>query len=232
VKALLGGRSPAAAARKYVSTSRLKDVAERKRLAGSLEAVNSSSDGLIRLALLLDPKARELRKMYEDRVDAVATGEGSKVAQARFAVKGTSAYPDATFTPRVSYGAVKGYQDKAGKDIPYATDYNGLYRRATGKEPFQLPDRWVKAKGKLSLSTPFDFVSTADTHGGNSGSPTVNTKGEIVGILFDGNIESLPDRFVYTDTQSRSIHVAAQGIVDALRNVYAAQRVLSELGLK
>ena len=95
-----------------------------------------------------------------------------------------------------------------------------------------MPGRWVKAKGKLNLSTPFDFVSTADTHGGNSGSPTVNTKGEIVGILFDGNIESLPDRFVYTDTQSRSIHVAAQGIVDALRNVYAAQRVLSELGLK
>ena len=147
-------------------------------------------------------------------------------------MKGASAYPDATFTPRVSYGAVKGYQDKAGKDIPYATDYNGLYRRATGKEPFQLPGRWVKAKGKLNLSTPFDFVSTADTHGGNSGSPTVNTKGEIVGILFDGNIESLPDRFVYTDTQSRSIHVAAQGIVEALRNVYAAQRVLSELGLK
>jgi hypothetical protein len=126
---------------------------------------------------------------------------------------------------------VKGYKNAAGKDVPYTTNYAGLYQRATGKDPFRLPARWAKAKGKLDLSTPFNFVTTADTHGGNSGSPTVNTKGEIVGILFDGNIESLPDRFVYTDGTARSVHVAVQGIVEALRKVYGAERMLAELGL-
>jgi hypothetical protein len=232
VKAVLNGRSPQAAARQYVTTTKLKDIAERKRLAASAEAVKSSSDGMIRLALLLDAPARELRQRYEDRVEAVVTGDGAKVAQARWAVKGTSVYPDATFTLRLSYGPVKGYKSKAGKDIPYATTFAGLYGRATGKEPFRLPQRWVKAKGQLNLNTPFDFVSTADTHGGNSGSPTLNTKGEIVGILFDGNIESLPDRFVYTDEQSRSVHVAVQGIVEALRKVFGAERVMVELGVK
>lgn len=232
VMSLLNGRSPDAAARQYVTTSKLKDVTERKRLAASAEAVRSSKDGMVRLALLLDPRARELRKRYEDRVEAVVTGDGAKVAQARFAVKGTSAYPDATFTLRLSYGPVEGYKNAAGKDVPYATNFEGLYKRATGKDPFRLPPRWVQAKSKLNLSTPFNFVSTADTHGGNSGSPTVNTKGEIVGILFDGNIESLPDRFLYTDERSRSVHVAVQGIVEALGKVYHTDRVLAELGLK
>jgi hypothetical protein len=197
-----------------------------------LEAVKSSTDGMVQLALRLDTRARELRKRYEDRVESVVNGEGAKVALARFAVKGEGAYPDATFTPRVSYGPVKGYRDASGKEVPYTTNFEGLYKRATGKEPFRLPDRWLKSKGKLNLSTPFDFVSTSDTHGGNSGSPTLNTKGEIVGILFDGNIESLPDRFVYTDERARSVHVAIQGIVEALRQVYAADRLLAELGVK
>ncbi|RPI10688.1 MAG: S46 family peptidase, partial [Acidobacteriales bacterium] len=129
VKALLNGRSPQAAARQYVTTSKLKDIAERKRLAASAEAVKSSNDGMIRLALLLDAPARELRQRYEDRVEAVVTGDGAKVAQARWAVKGTTVYPDATFTLRLSYGPVKGYKNKAGKDVPYATNFDGLYRR-------------------------------------------------------------------------------------------------------
>ncbi len=232
VKAVLNGRSPQEAARRYVSTTRLKDVAERKRLAGSLEAIKSSGDGMVRLALLLDDRARELRKRYEDRVEAVVNDSGTKVAQARFAVQGASTFPDATFTPRVSFGPVKGYRNSAGKDIPYATTFEGLYRRATRKAPFQLPARWLKAKSKLKLDTPFDFVTTADTHGGNSGSPTLDTKGEVVGILFDGNLEGLPNRFIYTEEQARSIHVAVQGIVEALRNVYGAQRVLEELGVR
>jgi hypothetical protein len=232
VKAVLNGQSPEQAASQYVSTSRLKDVAERKRLVGSLAAVKASEDGMVRLALIMDGRARELRKRYEDRLEAVINDSGAKVAQARFAVKGTSAYPDATFTPRVSYGPVKGYRNSAGKNIPYATTFDGLYRRATGKEPFQLPVRWVKAKGKLKLNTPFDFVTTADTHGGNSGSPTLNTKGEVVGILFDGNLEGLPNRFLYTEEQARSIHVAVQSIAEAIRKVYNADRVLGELGLK
>ncbi len=231
VKAVLNGKTPAAAAKEYVSTSKLKDIAERKRLAADPAAVKASQDGMIRLALALDPQARELRRRFEDRVDAVVSENGSKVAQARFAVKGASAYPDATFTPRVSFGLVKGYRNNAGRDIPYATDFAGLFRRATGKEPFRLPPSWLKSKAKLNLAMPYNFVSTADTHGGNSGSPTLNTKGEVVGILFDGNIEGLPNRFVYTEEQARSVHVAAQGIVEALRNVYGAERLLTELGL-
>jgi hypothetical protein len=232
VKAVLNGKTPADAAKEYVATSKLKDIAERKRLAADPAAVKASRDGMIRLALALDPRARELRKRFEDRVDAVVTENGSKVAQARFAVKGAGAYPDATFTPRVSFGAVKGYRNNAGRDIPYATDFAGLFRRATGKEPFRLPPSWLKSKAKLNLATPFNFVSTADTHGGNSGSPTLNTKGEVVGILFDGNIEGLPNRFIYTEEQARSVHVASQGIVEALRNVYGADRLLAELGLR
>jgi hypothetical protein len=227
VKALLNGRSPDARAREFVTTSKLRDVAERKRLSASAEAVKSSSDGMIRLALLLDPRARELRKRYEDRVEAVVNGDGASVARARFAVMGASAYPDATFTLRLSYGPVKGYSN-----IPYATSFDGLYKRAKGKNPFRLPKRWIESKGKLNLAIPFNFVSTADTHGGNSGSPTLNTKGEIVGILFDGNMESLPDRFLYTDDRARSVHVAVQGIAEALRQVYGAGRVLKELGLE
>jgi hypothetical protein len=232
VTSLLGGRSPESAARQYVATSKLKDIAERKRLAASAEAVQSSQDGMVRLALLLDGRARQLRKRYEDRVESVVNGAGAKVALARFAVKGASEYPDATFTLRLSYGPVKGYRSAGGKDIAYATDFEGLYKRATGKDPFRLPPRWVQARSKLNLGTPFNFVSTADTHGGNSGSPTVNTRGEVVGILFDGNIESLPDRFLYTEERARSVHVAVQGIVEALRKVYGADRLLNELGVE
>jgi hypothetical protein len=231
VKAVLNGKSPADAAKEYVSTSKLRDIAERKRLAADPALVKASQDGMIRLALALDPRARELRKRYEDRVDAVVSENGAKVAQARFAVQGSGAYPDATFTPRVSFGAVKGYRNKAGRSVLYATDFAGLFRRATGKEPFRLPPSWLTSKAKLNLATPFNFVSTADTHGGNSGSPTLNTKGEVVGILFDGNIEGLPNRFIYTEEQARSVHVAAQGIVESLRNVYGADRLLTELGL-
>jgi hypothetical protein len=232
VKAALNGKTPADAAKEYVSTSKLKDIAERKRLAADPAAVKASRDGMIRLALALDPRARELRKRFEDRVDAVVSENGAKVAQARFAIKGTSAYPDATFTPRLSYGPVKGYRNKAGQNVPYTTDFAGLFRRATGKEPFRLPPSWLKSKAKLNLATPYNFVTTADTHGGNSGSPTLNTKGEVVGILFDGNIEGLPNRFIYTEEQARSVHVASQGIVEALRNVYGADRLLKELGVR
>jgi hypothetical protein len=230
VKAVLDGRSPQERAREFVTTSKLRDAGERKRLSASLDAVKASNDGMIRLALLLDPRAREFRKQYEDRVEAVVNGDGARVSQARFAVLGASAYPDATFTPRVSYGPVRGYTSESGAKVPWATDYAGLYKRAKGTEPFRLPRRWVASKAKLNLSTPFNFVTTADTHGGSSGSPTVNTKGEIVGILFDGNLESLPDRFLYSDERARSIHVAVQAIIEALGKVYGARRLLAELG--
>lgn len=230
VKKVLAGRSPEDAARHYVSTSKLKDVAERKRLAQNLQAVRDSQDGMIQLARLVDEPARKYRKMYEDRVESAVTTSAAKIAQVRFAVRGTEDYPDATFTLRVSFAGIKGYKNDAGQSVPWATRFKGLYERATGVEPFNLPPTWLEAKNRLDLNVPFNFVSTADTHGGNSGSPTVNTKGEVVGILFDGNLEGLPNRFVFTDEQARSVHVASQGIVESLRSVYRARRILKELG--
>jgi hypothetical protein len=229
VKQILGKLTPQQAAEHYVSSSKLKDVAERKRLAASVEEVKKSSDGMIRLALILDEPARRLRKQYEDRVEAVLNSSASKIAQARFHVLGSDQYPDATFTLRVTYGDVRGYKNTDGKAVPYATNFAGLYARATGKPPFQLAPSWLKAKSRINMKTPFNFVTTTDTHGGNSGSPTLNTKGEIVGILFDGNIEGLPNRFVFTDEIARSVHVASQGIIEALRVVYRADRLLNEL---
>ena len=229
VKAILAGRTPAEAAKHYVSTSNLADVEMRKKLS-TVEAVKKSKDGMIQLALLLDGPARKVRKQYEDKVESVDKDASAKIAQARFAVHGASEYPDATFTLRLAYGDVRGYKNDAGQSVPWTSRFAGLYRRATNQEPYILPERWKKAKGGLRLDTSFDFVSTADTHGGNSGSPTLNTKGEIVGILFDGNIEGLPNRFIFTDDQARSVHVAGQGIVEALRAVYKADRILKELG--
>jgi len=225
VKVVLAGQTPEQAAHNYVSTSKIQEVEERKRLAHDLDAVKNSTDGMIRLALILDTPARKYRKEFEDKVEAVINSSASKIAQARFSVYGANEYPDATFTLRLTYGPVKGYNN-----VPYTTTFVGLYKRATGKDPFRLPASWIKAKSALDLNTPFDFVSTTDTHGGNSGSPTVNTKGEIVGILFDGNLEGLPNRYVYTEEQARSVHVASNGIIEALKKVYHAERVLKELG--
>jgi hypothetical protein len=205
-------------------------VAERKRLVENPQALRNSKDGMIELARIMDPVARDLRKRYEDKVEAVNTPGASSLALARFAVEGDRSYPDATFTFRIAYGPVTGYKSN-GKLIPWATTFEGLYERATGTEPYALPKSWLNAKSRLKLDTPFNFVTTADTHGGNSGSPTVNTSGEIVGILFDGNIEGLPNRFVYADVDQRSVHVASQGIVEALRAVYRAGALLKELGL-
>lgn len=231
VRALLNNQTPAEAAAHYVNTSKLADVAERKQLAKDPEAVKNSSDGMIVLARILDGPARRFRKEFEDRIEAVLVSSAGQIALARFAVYGANEYPDATFTLRLSFARVAGYRNKAGQPVPYATTFEGLYARATGKDPYKLPPRWIKMKPAINLDTPFDFVSTADTHGGNSGSPTVNGKGEIVGILFDGNIEGLPNRFVYTEQQARSVHVASQGIIEALRNVYNARRLLAEIGM-
>jgi hypothetical protein len=232
VKKLLDGGAPEEAAKRYVETSKLTDVAERKRLAGDVAAARASTDGMMVLVRLLDPVARSYRKKYEDRVEAVLNSAAGQIASARFAIYGADEYPDATFTLRLSYGPVRGYKNTEGRPVPWATDFAGLYARATGEEPFRLPQRWIDKKPALNLRTPFNFVTTNDTHGGNSGSPTVNPRGEVVGILFDGNIEGLPNRFVYRDEQERSVHVASQGIVEALRKVYGARRILTELGMR
>jgi hypothetical protein len=164
-------------------------------------------------------------------VEAAVNSSATRIAQARSAVFGPEDYPDATFTLRISYGPVKGYQNAQGKAAPWTTETGGIFRRATGKEPFQLPPSWLKAKSALNPKTPFNFVTTSDTHGGNSGSPTVNTNGEVIGILFDGNLEGLPNRFLYRELRERSIHVASQIIVESLRKVYKTDRILRELGV-
>ena len=232
VKLILASRTPAAAADYYVGGTKLQNVGERKRLAKDPAAVQASEDTMMRLAAIIDGPARQYRKQYADEVQAVLQSSASKVAQVRFAVSGAGDYPDATFTLRMSYGPAKGYEDSRGKWIPFTTRIGGVYERATGADPFRLPPSWLKAEKKLDTDTPFNFVTTNDTHGGNSGSPTVNAKGEGIGILFDGNIESLPNRFVFTDRTSRSVHVASQVILESLRKVYRADRILKELGVE
>ncbi|MCX6626603.1 MAG: S46 family peptidase [Candidatus Solibacter sp.] len=230
VKAILQGRMPRQAAEAYVRGSKLKDVAERKRLAADPDALTKSGDAMIQLAQLVDAPARKLRKRYEDSIESLEASSVERIAQYRFKVLGATDYPDATFTPRVSFGVVKGYSGKTQKAVPFATTFGGLYQRAGKDDPYILPARWVEAKASLDPVVPLNFVSTCDITGGNSGSPTVNTRREIVGIVFDGNIESLPITYQYSEEQARSVHVASQGIVEALRKIYRADRLLKEMG--
>ena len=229
VKSILNGQTPAAAAEAIVKGTRLKDIAERKRLAESKDALTKANDPMIRLAQLIDPAARKIRKKYEESIEVLDASAVDRIAAYRFKVLGPDQYPDATFTPRVSFGAVKGYRDKTEAPLPYATTFGGMYHRAGKDDPYILPERWATAKTTLDLVTPFDFVSTCDVTGGNSGSPTVNQKGEIVGVLFDGNIESLPLTYLYSDDQARAVHVAVQGVVEALKKVYKTPELLHEL---
>jgi Peptidase S46 len=164
-------------------------------------------------------------------VDEASRQAYGDLATIKFAVDGDKTYPDATFTLRLAYGTVKGYEE-GGKKVPFTTTFEGLYERSAehkNKEPFELPARWLKAKDKLDLKTPFNFVSTADIIGGNSGSPVLNRAGEFVGIIFDGNIQSLRLDFAYDDVQARAVSVDAQGIIEALRKVYGADALADEM---
>jgi hypothetical protein len=229
VKNLLAGRSPQERAEELVRGTALKDVAARKKLAeGGLEAIRSSQDPMVVLAREIDPEARAVLKRYENEIEGVERSQGSLVAKAVFAVRGRTVAPEATFTPRLSYGVVRGYVEN-GKKIPWFTTFTGLYERATGVLPYRLPQSFVEGKAALDLSTPFDFVSTVDSTGGNSGSPVVNTRGEVVGLLFDGNIQSLPNDFVYRDTVERSVSVHSAAIPECLRTIYHADGLLKEL---
>ena len=179
----------------------------------------------------IDPSARAVRTQFEDKVDSVVRRDGTIVAKERFAQNGFNQPPDATFTLRLSYGAVKGYS-QSGKSIPFATDIGGAYEHAAehnSQSPYSLPESWMKSKSSLDLKTPLNFVSTADIIGGNSGSPTVNQKGEVVGIIFDGNIESLPWNFAFSDVQGRAVSVDSRGIQEALRKIYGATPLADEL---
>lgn len=229
IESILQGRTPAEAAQAYVDGSKLASVDYRRKLAeGGQAALDASADSMIALARLVDARARELRKRAEDEVEAVERKNGSLLAQALFDLYGTSVYPEATFTPRLSFGAVKGYVDE-GRPRRWYTTFHGLYEREAGIPPYNLPSRWLEKKAALDLDTPVNFVSTTDIIGGNSGSPIVNRKGELVGIVFDGNIQMLPNRFLYRDDVPRTVSVHAAAIVEALTKVYGAEAVLREL---
>jgi hypothetical protein len=232
VTTVLAGKPPAARAADLVAGCKLADVAVRKRLAeGGAKAIAASRDPMIRLARAVDDEARALRKRDETEVEEVERQAYAQIAKARFAVYGRGVAPDATFTLRLAFGTVKGYKVD-GEDLPFHTTFGGAFERAEklgGREPFALPKRWLDAKDKLDLKTPLNFVSTADTIGGNSGSPVVNRAGELVGINFDRNRHGLVRNFVYTEEQARHVAVHARGVLEALRTVYGAKELVTEL---
>jgi hypothetical protein len=232
VAKVMAGQPPTLRAARLVAETKLADPAERRRLAaGGQEALAASTDPMIRFAQLIDADARELRQRFETQVEEVERQSYGQIARARFELLGTGIPPDATFTLRLAFGVVKGYAVD-GTTLPYATTFGSAFERARqqgGREPFVLPDRWVKARDRLDLSTPFNFVSTADTIGGNSGSPVLNRAGELVGINFDRNRHGLVRNFIYTDEQARHIAVHSRGMLEALRVLYDAEPLLQEL---
>ncbi|HSB74992.1 MAG TPA: S46 family peptidase [Terriglobales bacterium] len=232
VKAALSDKTPEEAARYLVENTRLQDVAVRQELwSGGESAIQGSTDPLIALMRQVEPEALAVRKTYEDQVESVARRDGALLAKARFAMGGLNEPPDAGFTLRLSYGEVEGYTF-AGKHYPYFTTMGGAYQHAAAhgnKPPYQLPESWMTHQTQVKPATPLNFVNTADIIGGNSGSPTLNRRAEVVGIIFDGNIQSLPWNFVYSDKVGRSISVDSRGIMEALRDIYGADRVVREL---
>jgi hypothetical protein len=229
VKAVLAGKSPRERAFELVNGTKVKDPAFRK--AHFEAATAPDSDPMIAVAKIVDAKSRAMRKQYEEQVDEPKRGAYAALAKARFAMDGTSSYPDATFTLRLAFGTVKGFKED-GKDVPAFTTMAGLYERSAKQEnrpPFDLPKRWEERKAKLDLKTPFNFVSTADIIGGNSGSPVVNKAGEVVGLIFDGNIQSLVLDFIFDQEQARAVSVDSRAIVESLRKVYDADWLAEEL---
>ncbi len=239
VNRVLNGKTPAELAQYLLDNTTLEDVSVRKRLyEGGKAAVDASADPLVKVMLEIEPESRAVRKQYDDEIDAVVRRDGAAIAKIRFAKEGTSTYPDATFTLRLSYGIMRGYTENGGgttpkgTKLPYFTTFSGAFQHAAdhaNKDPYKLPESWTKAKSKIKLNTPLNAVETADIIGGNSGSPVLNKAGELVGIIFDGNIQSLPWDFVYDDVIGRSIQVDARGILEALRDIYGANSLADEL---
>ena len=229
VHEVLGDKSPDELSQTLVDGTKLADPKLREALwKGGEQAIAASTDPMIVLARRIDPEARALRKQYEDEVEAPTKQANEAIAQARFARDGMSSYPDATFTLRLSYGKVEGWMEK-GKPVPPFTQFAGLYRRATGAPPFELPASWIKAKDALDLSTPLDFVTDNDIIGGNSGSPVIDSQGRAVGLIFDGNIHSIGGNFEFDDSVNRAVAVDTAAIMQALRKVYHLPALADEL---
>jgi len=242
VNRALDGKTPAQLAQSLIDNTKLDEVAARKQLyEGGKAAVDASTDPLIKLMQEIEPEARAVRKQYDDEIDSVVRQDGAAIAKIRFATEGTASYPDATFTLRLSYGVIRGYTENGqgttpkGTKLPYSTTFRGAFQHAAdhgNKDPYKLADSWTTAKSKIKLDSPLNAVETADIIGGNSGSPVINRAGELVGIIFDGNIQSLPWNFIYDDSIGRSIHVDARGILEALRDIYGANSLADELAGK
>src|SRR5512138_1033134 len=230
VKKLLGKESPEDAAARAVDGTKLADVALRRKLwdGGAQAVAATSQDPMIALAKLVDPDARAIRKTFEDEVDATVKKNQEVIAEARFVLQGRTTYPDATFTLRLSYGQVMGWKEGTREIDPYTT-IAGAFDRATGRDPFALPRSWLDAKPRLDLGTRFDFVTTNDIIGGNSGSPVVNRNAEIVGLIFDGNIHSLGGDYGFDEATNRAVAVHSDALVEALTKIYGAQRIVDEL---
>ena len=232
VKQVLAGKTPKARAAELVAGTKLGDPATRKSLfAGGNAALSASKDPFIEVAHAIDARARELRTKYDNEVLGVERDAYARIAQAVFATQGDAAYPDGTFTLRLSYGQVKGYQEN-GKTVSPFTEIRGLYVRGDEHKqqpPYKIVDSWMQARAQVRPTTPFNFVSTNDIVGGNSGSPVIDAKGQLVGLIFDGNIQSLPGYFVYDQSVNRAVSVDARGIIEALKTVYKAGWVADEL---
>jgi hypothetical protein len=232
VKKVLAGKTPSARAAELVEGTKLKDAAARKQLAAAgVKGIQESTDPMIVLARSIDDEARKLSKRYETEVQGNERVNYGKIARALFDIEGTKLYPDATFTLRLSYGAVKGYEEN-GKRVPAFTTFAGLYKRAAehgNKFPFELPLRWTEKKSAINPNTPFNFVTTNDIIGGNSGSPVINRNAELVGLIFDGNIQSLVGDFIYDESQNRAVAVDSRAMLEALRKIYGATEAANEL---
>ena len=232
VRQLMASESPDTLAAQLVDGTKLADPAVRKRLwDGGAAAVNASTDPMIVLARSIDAQARGLRSSYEDEVEAPIEAASEKIAHARFVAYGTSLPPDATFTLRLSYGTVKGWTEN-GREVEPFTYLSRLFERATGQEPFKVPDSWMKVKSELDLQTRFDLATTSDITGGNSGSPLIDAKGQLVGLMFDGNIHSIAGDYWYDPVLNRAVAVDPTIIFEGLRKVYKANELLAELGAK
>lgn len=228
----LDGKSPETRAAELIDGTQLRDVDFRKKLVeGGRPAIESSDDPLIRLARMMDPEARRLRQEQEELAE-IEQQAYAQIADVLFAIHGTDTYPDATFTLRLAFGPVSGYME-SGTFVPPWTTINGAFEheiRHGAKDPWVLPKSWHNARKNLDPETPMDFVCTADIIGGNSGSPVVNREAELVGVIFDGNIQSLTANYFYSDEQARAVSVDVRVILEALRKVYGASDLADELG--
>ena len=230
VRKLMSKESPAGLAKRLVTETRLGDPAVRLALwKGGSKAIAESTDPLIVMARSIDPDARAIRKAYEDGVEAPIRSATERLAKARFAALGTSVYPDATFTLRLNWGTVQGWNEN-GKPVPPFTRLARAFERATGADPFRIPDSWLRVKDKLDMNTPFNLTTNSDIVGGNSGSALINAKGEIVGLLFDGNIHSISGSYWFDTEKNRAVAVHPAIIREALLKVYGADALLGELG--